>query len=79
MYDSTELTHAFCINMPAIVKIPETTSEHQAIIAYLQSNIIPPNIQKNRVLISFVVARSLKSMKTTSYMFPGTIQWKDAV
>jgi transposase InsO family protein len=62
MYDSRLiLTHAICINnMPAIVKIPETTSEHQAIIAYLQSNIIPPNIQKNRVAKSNFIRRCKK-------------------
>jgi hypothetical protein len=57
--------------MPAIPKIPETTTEYQSIIAYLQSKEIPKTIEKILLLnsILFVVANDLKRMKTESCIF----------
>ena len=46
--------------MPAIVKIPETISEYQAIVTYLQSATVPLDIQNNRIAKSNFIRRCKK-------------------
>ncbi|CAG8619037.1 11068_t:CDS:1 [Paraglomus brasilianum] len=46
--------------MPAIAKIPETVSEYETIVSYLQSNTIPHNIQNNRVSKANFIRRCKK-------------------
>ena len=46
--------------MPAIVKIPETVSDYQAIVTYLQSDIKPLDIQNDRIAKSNFIRRCKK-------------------
>ena len=54
--------------MPAIVKIPETEEEYNAIITYLQSKILPPeiknNLKRSQTLLGAVKSSNLIMIKS---------------
>jgi hypothetical protein len=52
--------HLSILNMPAIVKIPETDAEYKAIVLYLQSKILPPDVKESAQKKSNFVRRCTK-------------------
>ncbi|CAG8656258.1 3311_t:CDS:1, partial [Paraglomus brasilianum] len=61
--------------MPAIVKIPETVSEYQAIVTYLQSDTIPLDIQNNRIAKSNFIRRCKKfEVDERNFLYVSTVR-----
>jgi hypothetical protein len=56
--------------MPAIVKIPETVSEYQAIVTYLQSDIKPNNFLHAVIFSSFFILHLIndRSLANTNFL-----------